>query len=246
MNISLVIFSTTMGHKGRMTHKETLRDLSSKISFARFDGGTFAHIKSMDDRVKSEMIKDFNEYGVKSIITPGNLVHHSQDHAAWSKEYYNDVFTMVSQDEIRRTKYFFWLEDDWVLRLKEIDLIAALNRGINFLDKNPNMICVRFLSESELVKDHPEGFFQDYERVDGDIFRQGLKWTKWGPTHPFGPSILRTEQVYGSWRLVIENPRLLDHEHCELVSGRALRLFTTDEKPFCFFDPEKVYAHHIG
>lgn len=243
MDINLVLFSTTQGHKGRDTYQETASSLFSKIDRSFFKGA-FAHIKNTDQKKCDEMVANYSDMGIRTFVSNGQLVHHSQNHAFWSKEYYKDVFRMVSESVIRKEKYFFWLEDDWVLRNKK-DLREIFEESLNFLEDDPDTICVRFLSESEVTDDRPD-WFKDIFHEKGEIFKQGLKFTKWGPVHPFGPSILKTEQVFGAWNLVMRNMHILDYEHCELVATQILKQFSTSTTPFAFYNKDLIYSHHIG
>jgi hypothetical protein len=190
------------------------------------------------------MVANYSDMGILSFISNGDLVHHSQNHSFWAKEYYKDVFRMVSETVIRKDKYFFWLEDDWILENKK-DLREIFEESLSFLESDPDTVCVRFIGESELGADK-NGWHKDFFLCERDIYKQGPRYTKWGPVHSFQPSILRTEQVFGAWHLAIKNLHILDNEHCELVSGKLLNQFSTSNTPFSFYNKELIHSRHIG
>ena len=240
--INLIVFSTTMGHDGRHTYKETIENL-----FDGLDSDIFAnkvlHLKTrQEEEEKSQEIKDFcDEKEIRVIETKEDFVHHSENHLSHSAGYFKDINKAFSDLEIRKQKYSFWLEDDWLLKSRVISLKSVFKQSIQFLEENPNSLCVRFNKGEKFTKASKNSIKENH-----NIYTQGLNYTKYGPTFTFQPTITKTTETFIAWQ---EGQRYLDilgKYHCEIVSGRLMKLTTNSETPFSFFNPNKIYSEHIG
>ena len=240
--MNLIVFCTTMGHGGRHTYEETINSILDQAG--DFFSRRIIHLKTKPSQEdKAEEIKDFAaEKNFRIIESKADLVHHSSNHQVHSAEYFKDVFKTYSDPTIRKEKYSFWLEDDWILRTQEQDLVSALRESENFLDNNTNQLCVRFNSAEEFKKCEQDHF----RSPSRDIFTQGLKYTQWGPTFTFQPNVNRTIEVYAAWKAAQRYLDILGQYHCELLSGDLMKNLTESPTPFSFYNPEKIYAQHIG
>ena len=240
--INLIVFSTTMGHGGRYTYKECIRDL-----FGQFDPSLFSnkilHLKSRSkEEEKAEEIKNFcDKLDIRVIETKEDIVHHSQNHLSHSAGYFKDIYKAYSDLELRKQKYSFWLEDDWLLKTNSISLEDAFKDSLSFLDENPDQLCVRFNGGEEFGE--PEGEFL----IENDnIFTQAINYTQYGPTFTFQPNISRTNEIFIAWKAAQDHLDKLGSYHCELMSGDLLKAATNSKTPFSFFNTQKLYSNHIG
>ncbi len=124
-----------------------------------------------------------------------------------------------------------------------LELEGAFKKSINFLDGNPDQLCVRFNHGDGRGFADPEG---DYLVENDFIFTQAINYTKYGPTFTFQPNINRTNEIFIAWKMAQEHLDKLGTYHCELMSGDLLKNMTNSKTPFSFFNPLKVYSKDIG
>ena len=239
--LNLVIFSTTMGHGGRHTYKETVESLLDQIDSSIFKNKVL-HLKSREGEENiGDQIKSFcSDLDIRVIETKEDIVHHTESHNSHSAGYYKDIFKAYSDPEIKKEKYTLWLEDDWVIKSK-LCLEDVFKESIEFLEENPNQICVRFNDDINQNIDCLNSL-----KEKGNLYTQAINYSIWGPTFTFQPNINRTEQIYNAWERGQKYLDSLGKYHCELLSGGLLRLFTDSAVPYSFFDPKKIHAKHIG
>jgi hypothetical protein len=60
------------------------------------------------------------------------MVHWSENHSSHSAGYFKDIYKAYSDLELRKQKYSFWLEDDWLLSLKSVSLKEAFKESLDF------------------------------------------------------------------------------------------------------------------
>lgn len=230
-----------MGHGGRDTYQDTISSILDQCP-ATFTNKVL-HLKTRaGEESKAENIKSYcDEFGIRVIETIGSLVHHSQNMQNHSAEYFKDVFKAYSDIEIRKNKYSFWLEDDWIIKNKSVSVPSAIEESISFLDKNPDQLCVRFNSSDAFLREE-----NDHIRNSDMIFTQSESYTRYGPTFTFQPNINRTSEIFAAWKAAQNYLSKLSVYHCELMSGDILKHFTNCKTPFSFFNPELIYSQHIG
>ena len=240
--VNLIVFSTTMGHGGKHTYEEAINDL-----FCKFDPNLFAnrvlHLKSREgEEDVSENVKSFcADVKIRVIESKEDVVHWSEDHSSHSAGYFKDIYKAYSDLELRKQKYSFWLEDDWLLKADSISLEDVFKESLDFLDKNPDQLCVRFNGGKEFGE--PEGEFL----VENDnVFTQAINYTQYGPTFTFQPNINRTNEIFVAWKAAQNYLDKLGSYHCELMSGDLLKGATNSKTPFSFFNTHKLYSKHIG
>lgn len=237
--LAIVLYTSTKGHFGyKDCYKHTVERMIEEIPFFA-DYEKVAHIKySLEDGEKQLIeMKDFLEKrGFEVLISQGDWSHNKGSHA---KEYYKDMFTALSSEKIRKRRFTLVCEDDWLLDFKG-KWPVAVSKALQFLDKDKDRLCVRV--NHDIHKDLSKAD----EVVDGLIHQQNTDYTPWGPTFTFQPTIVKSSEWFNSVRFINRNLDALEKVHCEIISGEILSMFSDSRTPFCFFNPEKVNAEHIG
>jgi hypothetical protein len=243
-DLGIVLYTSTKGHFGYTDcYKHTVNRLIQCFPHCWESLVRVAHIKysSTDNaEILSEMIRFLKEKGFDVLTSTGDWSHNTSSHA---NGYYQDMEKALGYWPLHKKRYVLVCEDDWLLNFQTNPTSSIIN-AINLMDRDLNTMCVR------INHDIHQNLQEAEESVVEGIFRQGLKYTEYGPTFTFQPTIVRLKEWYHSVRLI--NKKASKHEtffndvHCELVSGEMLKVFSDSEKPFCFFDPRKVNAEHIG
>ena len=230
-----------MGHGGQHTYSDVIEDLFKKVDPNLFSNKVL-HLKTRDEEESvADKIKSFCcVYGIRVIETKESIVHHSENHLSHSAGYFKDIYKAYSDQEVRKQKYSLWLEDDWLINSK-ISLNEVLEESLEFLDNNPDQLCVRFNRGKEYGP--PDG---DHNNETGDILTQAINYTQYGPTFTFQPNISRTNEIFIAWKAAQQYLVKLGSYHCELMSGDLLKPMSNSNTPFSFFNPKKLYSEHIG
>ncbi len=230
-----------MGHGGKHTYKECLDSLFGQLDSCLF-ANKVLHLKSREgeEDVANEIKLLCSNLAIRVIETKEEVVHWSENHLAHSAGYFKDIYRAYSDLEIRKQKYSLWLEDDWLFNSK-ICLEEAFKESLEFLDDNPNQLCVRFNGVKGFFD--PEG---EYLVENGNILTQAINYTKYGPTFTFQPNLSRTNEIFIAWKAAQAHLDKLGSYHCELMSGDLLKSMTDSKTPFSFFNTNRVYAQHIG
>ena len=252
--LNLIIFCTTMpkyGHGNNSekytadyTYEKTIDSLFDQVDKNIFKN-RLLHLKSREkERDKAEEIKEFcKSRDIRVIETVTDVSHHSEDPLSHAAEYFKDIYRAYSDLEIRKQKYSLWLEDDYVLNCDHLELESAFKKSINFLDENPDQLCVRFNHGDGKGFTKPKG---DYLVENNFIFTQAINSTKYGPTFTFQPNINRTNEIFIAWKMAQAHLDKLGAYHCELMSGDLLNNMTNSKTPLSFFNSLKFYSDHIG
>ena len=237
--LNLIVFCTTMGHGGRHTYKDSIVNLYDKIDSNLF-ANKILHLKTRDGE---EIIADefCNSVDIRVIETKENIVYHAENHQVHSAGYFKDIYKAYSDLDIRKQKYSFWLEDDELLQVNKISLEDVFKKSIEFLDNNPDQLCVRLNRADEFQDDN-----SDYLVENENIFTQAINYTQYGPTFTFQPNVSRTSEIFLAWKTAQKYLDKLGSYHCELVSGEILKKMSNSNTPFSFFNPSKAYSKHIG
>ena len=251
--INLIVFATTMGHQGDHgnpagdTYQTVISNLFSQVDPSIFQNKVM-HLKvRSEEEDKAREIKNFcTSEDIRVIESHEDIVHHFEDNVSHAAGYFKDIYKTYSDTEIRKTKYSLWLEDDWLLRLNKIKLEDTLAESINFLDNNPDQLCVKYNLPDDSVWDFRKAKGNHFAER-GNIFTQAKDYTEYGPAFHFQPNINRTSEIFLAWKTLQQHLHRLGSYHCELMATHLLREgFSNSETPFSFFDPEKIYSQHIG
>tara|TARA_R110000765_G_scaffold375005_1_gene465611 strand:+ start:184 stop:951 length:768 start_codon:yes stop_codon:yes gene_type:complete len=252
--LNLIIFSTTIlkhghgnnseGYVADYTYEKTIKSLFSGI-----DGNFFAnkllHLKTREgeEEIAADIKNLCSKHNIRVIETKANFQHHSKNPLNHSAEYFKDIYKAFSDLEIRKQKYSLWLEDDYIFKCKDTNLPEAFTESMDFLDKNPDQLCVRFNHGNGRGFSDPEG---EYLVENENIFTQAINYTQYGPTFTFQPNISRTNEIFIAWKAAQNYLDKLGSHHCELMSGDLLKGATNSKTPFSFFNTHKIHSDHIG
>tara|TARA_R100000231_G_scaffold42834_1_gene37374 strand:- start:634 stop:1404 length:771 start_codon:yes stop_codon:yes gene_type:complete len=252
--LNLIIFCTTIPKHGHgnnsdnyvsdYTYEKTINSLFDQVGKSFF-ANRLLHLKTRDKEEHiADKIKKFCESrDIKVIETKANFSHHSEDALSHAAEYFKDIYKAFSDIEIRKQKYSLWLEDDYIFKCDSLTLESAFNKSIDFLDDNPDQLCVRFNHGDGNGFTEPDG---EYLVENEDIFTQAINYTEYGPTFTFQPNISRTNEIFIAWKAAQNHLDKLGNYHCELMSGDLLKTMTNSKTPFSFFNTHKVHSDHIG
>lgn len=240
--LNLIVFCTTMGHGGRHTYKDSITNLYGKIDSNLF-ANKVLHLKTRygEESIADEIKEFCNSVNIRVIESKESIVHHSENHLSHSAGYFKDIYKSYSDLDIRKQKYSFWLEDDMLLQVNKVTLEDLFKKSIEFLDNNPDQLCVRFNLAEEFKDDA-----SDYLVEDENIFTQAINYTQYGPTFTFQPNVSRTSEIFLAWKTAQNHLDKLGSYHCELMSGDILKEMSNSNTPFSFFNPSRVYSKHIG
>lgn len=237
-NLAIVLYTSTKGHFGQKNlFKHTVKRLEQKIPLFS-DFFKLAHIKISpgEEEFGGQMANWLFGMGWKVKFTVGEWNHNNQSHAVG---YYKDKLRIFSFPQLHKYKYTLFVEDDWLINVDENRTQILLDGALDFLDHNLDALCVRINNEKE--EPNPAD-----AKVRNFLYCQGLTRNQYGPTFTFQPTIVRTSEWYHSLRLINKNLHILEHKHCEIVSGEAMHNFSDSFTPFYYFDPKLISATHIG
>ena len=230
--LALLLFTSSRGHFGFTNSHEFV--VNNFIGKACFDL-KLAHIKFQDG--EETVLRNTESFlinkGYKVLKTKGEWKHNSSSHA---KEYYKDQLKLLSS---HGKPYSLQNEDDFIIKTSDKSIHFYLKKGIEFLERNPQALCVRINAE-------PDWHLNGSTYIEEFIYRQDEDRTVYGSTFTFQPTILRTRDYLAALRIINNNLHLLDSVHCEILSGQVFKQFSDDKSPFYFFDPDLVWCEHIG
>ena len=233
-DLVLLMFTSAKGHFGyKNSYEFVMNDLwkhgftsvFKKIAHIKYRGNEDHDAELIEENLK------FNSYEV--IKTRGDWEHNSSSHA---KEYYKDQLKLFSS---HAKPYSLFQEDDYFLHCSGETIYKYFYEAIEFLEKNPQALCVRINAE-------PDRHINGATKITDSIYRQDEDRTVYGSTFTFQPTILRTRDYLAALRIINNNLHLLDSVHCEILSGQVFKQFSDDKSPFYFFDPDLVWCEHIG
>lgn len=248
-DLGVVLYTSTKGHFGYTDcYKHTVNRLVEVFPHCWESLTKVAHIKrSPDDssEVFLEMFDFLKSNGFDVLVTNGDWGHNKPSHAVG---YYQDMKRTLGHAPLHKKRYVFACEDDWLLNFK-VNSTSSIMKAIEFMDTNLDVLCVRVNHDVHTDLSKTVGPIKDL------FYLQHLDYTPYGPTFTFQPTIVRLKEWYHSVRLILKkrdvwrkefNTEYFSYNHCELVSGETLKVFSDSELPFAFFDPNVIVAQHIG
>lgn len=234
--ISLAVFTTTKGHFDFTNiYKTAISDLLLQTG-PHFFAEKVVHIKTEvgHDTVKGEMVDFFRGQGFKVLMTEGQWKHYSQSHYI---EHAKDIVTLMSDPTVQRNPYVFWLEDDFLLRTVDGDLLRAFQSAQKLLESDPNILNVRFLknkADTELLQ------ASNLKDITGNIFFHN-------DVYSFNPNLVRSRDVWLMARLFERHFFNNLHVHIERAATEFLKnLPSRGESIFSAFELGYAKAVHIG
>jgi hypothetical protein len=241
--LAIALFATTKGHWGINTRwRETVNDLNSQIPLGNFSA-LFSNIKVTNNEEISfgnEIAEELKSlYGFNNHLEVQDWKHFDVSHQVG---YLSDIFRMYNNPKVLESQYVLHLEDDWLIRAEDGDLLKWINKAINLLEKNPNILQVRF-----------PRFNDEFKRINNLKERHGIDTYSRHHDDDFfvhsdfslNPSIFRTRDLRNATLLIIKNQNSFG-PHVEHDFGRAVKYFSNPQESLSCFYPNKARSYHIG
>lgn len=234
MNVTLGFFTSTKGHFGRKdTYQYTFESLINQDIFSIIDEFVI-HIKVSpeEDKIASEIEKWFQSklkgknYNI--LKTKGSWAH---DDASHREGYTRDIYKVLSHSD--PNDLFFWMEDDWIIE------------GDNPSDKLWESLERFEYLETLNIRINNQPLEKDVEDYAPNLFRQGPKYTQWGPTMTFQPNLSRVRDLQIIYNLILKDWERHKNIHIELINGEMAKMILPDPH-FLLFDYNELKARHIG
>lgn len=232
--ITLAIFATTKGHfDHRNIYKSTVNDLFNQVG-RNFFADNVVHIKreSGDDVTFNEMSEFFSSFGFTILTTFGSWKHYDQSHYV---EHAKDIITLMSHPLVQKNKYVFWLEDDFLLRTNDDNLLSAFKTATDTLENDPDILNVRFLknvADTELLQFH--------QKLNDKVFLHN-------DVYSFNPNLIRSRDTWLLSRIFSRQYFRNLHIHIERFATEVLKQIPSrTEGTFSAFDLNYAKACHIG
>lgn len=232
--ITLAVFATTKGHFDlKNIYKSTINDLFNQVG-RNFFADSVVHIKreAGDDSTFAEMNEFFSSYGFTILVSHGSWKHYDQSHYI---EHGKDIVTLMSDQLVQKNQYVFWLEDDFLIRTADNDVLAAFKKALSLLENNKNILNVRFLKNEADTQ-----LLQFYKNETQNIFSHNDVFS-------FNPSLLRSRDAWllakGFKYYYFNN----SHIHIERFATEVLKTIPdVKEGIFSSFKLDYAKAVHIG
>lgn len=232
--LTLALFTSTRGHFGRDTYRDTVTDWLRQLPANSWEG-LHANVKwePGEEAKRDEMVAWLEQRRFVVTATCKAWKHHDPSH---QEGYIADILTAVNEIT---TSYYLHLEDDWFIRADE-PIERYLSEAIEMLEEHPGCIQVRFarwVDEANRIRGLKAKHGLDvkvFESADGS-FSHG-DWSN----HPF---IARTRDVNAAIRFVFATSL---PKHSEHGFGAAMKLLGWPDQPFHTPDPSNVWVRHRG
>jgi len=228
-DISLVMFSTTVGHHGfKDIYKYTLNHLDKNYGLVNF-GGRYAAIKvhNNDEDLFCEMVKYFKTFNILKEIGSGNLADNPQANQTeyqryMTNSYARSIANMFSWFQFE-TKYILWVEDDCLI-MSDGKYEEYFQKAKEYLDANPDVFSI-----------HMDG--SDFPLPNDDLF---------GPTkYAFRPHLMRTERMIQVANCFKGSYNIVRNMHPEMVYELAVG-YTYPGSRFVKWNPKFIFQEHLG
>lgn len=232
-NLTVCIYSVANGHWDKKDcYLRTIEDLEShNIKF----GDKIAHIKIRpgEEEFAEVMYQDFIKYNYRVLTTvePWKRWDHSH-HTGQLK----DIFKVFNEV---KTDYIFHLEDDWKLKPLYNNLQFWLEKSIELLEQNPEVIQVRIPRQINELE-----HFKSMEKVDGN-------WKRQNEIFSLNPHIISYKDLRQILTNVMTNQDIIINMfengqlNVELLFAEIIRQ-TKGGKSLWSHSSENIRALHIG
>jgi hypothetical protein len=244
MPLSVGIFTSTLGHRGRkdiyrIAFDDFLKKLGPGPVAEYLDVVVHIKISEGEEFIEAEIRDYYESHGASVFSSIGEWKNDDSSHA---DGYTADIITLLDKVETHRNEFFLWLEDDWILNF-EGDLKSHLESAMDLLKEKKEILTVRINAEND--KDLSKASLVE-RRGFPNFYVQNRDYTKFGPTFTFQPSVSRTRDLWQSYRIIQKNWEQLKNTHIELRSGFGLLPLSPSDCSFAFFDPRTINSTHIG
>lgn len=239
--LTLCLYTSTKGHYGVFDrYQQTITSLFNQVPSTVW-AGRFAHIKDSQTKKAGEPASsDMGQWLSDRNIFPVTRVAdwaHGENHQS---EYLTD---MTGLTQFVTTPYLFHLEDDWVFRAYQHDLVYYLAKAVSLLEANPHITQVRiprWFNERQRIEGLKAKHNIDAKTRDGEDSSYFLSndWSN-------NPFVVRTRDMQLALLLMERNPQSFPL-HSEHGLGRAMRYLSRSETPLAVFDTAHVRCGHIG
>ena len=238
--LNLCVFDTSKGHFGRTDiYKTCISNLQDKIPLYLFEK-LFCHIKTDEgeELVLEEMALWYLNRGFNIKVSKGKFQHFQSSHQS---EYCRDMITAF--DIVSNfAPYTLWLESDWCWDDKGGKLIDRFVEAIEYLEKNKNILTVRFprfLNEVERLKQLKEKHGLDVEvEKNGGFYNHNDNFS-------CNPNICRTRDLYLASLILKRNFEQFSR-HSEMGVTNCLKWMSDNKLHYSIFDPNIVSILHYG
>ena len=242
--LAICLFATTRGHHSIKTRwLETVKDLNKQIPLINFSG-LFANIKITSEE-ESAQGREMDEILVRAGFKTNNIIGYwkHMEGNSHQEQYLNDIFSTYSNPEVLENQYVLHLEEDWLIRADNDNLLDYISRAIKILEKESDVLQVRF-----------PRFSNEAQRIENVRAKHGIDTSVELNTNgsfyhndfSLNPSIFRSRDLRAASLLMKKN-RNSFAPHVEHGFGTALKYFSYS-KYSCFycFNPNEIRSYHIG
>ncbi len=240
-NISLCLFTSTLGHFKKSTYQETVESLLSQVATEQW-GQMLAHIQITpgDERIADEMTEWLESKGFEVYETIGEWRHHDQSH------HKNYLLCQIKMSQLVKCNYVFFLEDDFKLFSVSYKISDLLLIARDFLKNRPEFLEVRFPrfnNEIErlinIKKKHGiDANVIEAESGDCEFFFHA-------DNANFHPTIRRARDVYITLKFIEENIDIFSR-NCEMGFSHVFKSLSREKSCLACFYPETAQCLHIG
>lgn len=241
--LNLIIFSSTKGHFGIKTrYLETIKSLNQQIPLSYFSQ-RFLHIKvsSGEKEICYEMENNVKLYDFEVIPDYGDWSHGNLDHQIG---YLNDMNSVYYRGDVNSVQYSLVMEDDFLIKTYDKDLLYYLNKGVSILEEMSNIVQVRiprFTNEFDRVNNlkakHNINGIAKKINGDDEIFALN-DWSN-------NVHISRTRDLRIALLLMRRNQDVFP-PHSEHGVSLAMKYLSLTDTPFVCFNPKLVRCGHCG
>ena len=158
--------------------------------------------------------------------------------------YLQSMANIYTRDDVNQIQYSLVSEDDFYIKTYNKDLEYFLNKAVNILQNNSNIMQIRiprFSNEFDRINHLKEKHGIDTRAIeskeDNEIFLHG-DWSN-------NPFIARTRDLRNAILLIIKNEQVLGC-HSEHSMGKAMKYFSLSDTPFVCFKPDLIRIGHRG
>lgn len=245
-NLSLTVFSSTLGHHGfkHQIDESMINDLKKKIDLSYFSVRV-CHIKDSGEGNFQDLVDLYEKNGFLVFSSEGEWSHYNVSH---QKEYTKDMIKMYSENRniYRYSDFNLHLENDWCfMPQKPYNLEMCFARAMAALNQNLDKLTVRFPnSDDELTRlNNVKNIHRHLHWIRGEKYNDEL--ICYDENFSQNPHIDRTRDLFSTVD-IIKNHFDKYSQHVEHEYSKAVKLLTHSELPFLCFDPSIIRLLHLG